>query len=75
MVKAHQGWNLLLVKRKKRKRGLAVALLFLGLGIATVWTGKVAYGDGVIVSGGQARAVGVLDILVALTIFYWYFRR
>jgi len=63
------------VKRKKKRSGLAVALLFLGLGIATVWTGEVGYGDGVIVSGGQARAVGVLDILVGLTILYSYFRR
>jgi len=65
----------LLVNGKKGKVGLAVALLFLAIGIATVWTAKIAYGDGVIVSGTQARAVGVLDILVALTIFYSYFRR
>jgi hypothetical protein len=64
-----------LVNGKKGKGSLAVALLALGLGIVTVWTAKLGYGNGDIVFGGQARAVGILWILLALTIFYSYFRR
>lgn len=67
--------HIFVMKRKRAKGGFAIALLCLALGIATVWAGEIGYGDGVIVNGGQARAVGVLWILLALTIFYSYFRR
>jgi hypothetical protein len=61
--------------KKREKTTLLVAILSLSLGIFTVLTGHMSWYGVQEISGGQARLVGVLLIMLSLGFFFSYFRQ